>query len=408
MRAGVIEREIDLGEGIGLPVTVLAAQEPRGLLIWLPSERGVRSGMTSVAAQIAARTGYEVWVADPFTGWLLPASVASLGEIPASALARVVDHALSEHETVFLMAHDRGSGLALRTARAWQAGHPGDRGLHGLVLLTPNLFQHTPRVGKDGVFEPVARSTNLPVFVMQPALSPTALRLSEISETLGIGGARVYQRLLPAVRDRFFFRPDATADERALAETLPELVGQALALLATESLPDSPATEVAVEAEDQAADERQQLTVYRGTNADDPPPLVLKDLAGKTRDLESLRGQVVLLNFWASWCPPCLHEMPSMQRIHDRYQPQGFTVAAVNLGEAPERIQPFLDDLKIDFPVWLDPENVSARSWQVFAYPTSFLLDRAGHIRYAIAGGIDWETPEATARIEELLSESTP
>lgn len=406
--ASPLEREIDLGEGIGLPVSVYPTAQARGVLLWLPSERGVHSGMHLVAAEMAERTGYSLWIADPFAAWLLPASADSLKTMAPEPLARVIDQALAEFPVVYLLAHDRGSGLALRLALAWQLANPGATGASGIVLITPNLYRQTPVVGQPGVLEPVARATNLPVFAMQPALSPTALRFSEVVAALSAGGARVYRQLLPEVRDRFFFRPDATAAEQAMTERLPGLVAQALDLLEGESVPEQAAALPVVEPGDETPDARQRLTPYQGENADDPPALALEDLQGERRDLADLRGQVVLLNFWASWCPPCLHEMPSMQRIYDRYRDRGFTIAAVNLGESPERIRPFLEDLDIGFPIWLDPENRSARRWQVFAYPTSFLISRTGTIRYAIAGGIDWESPEAVSRIEQLLEEAGP
>jgi len=400
--------EVSLEGGIDVPVEVFRADDPELVLLWLPSERGVNDGMRRIAQALAWYEGIAVWLADPFAGWLLPATRSTLDEIDPDILAGLLDQIMmAEGKRVVLLSHDRGSKLALRTARSWQAENPGDARLAGAVLITPNVYARTPDVGEAGQFAAIAHETNFSVFVMQPTLSPAALWVRDVAATLGEGGARVFGRLLYDVRDRFFFRPDATEDEQAKAAELPALVRQAARLLLTEPTPSGPSAEHRI-ARDADRDIGAALGPYRGDNADNPPPLVLTDTEGVTRDLADLKGQVVLLNFWASWCPPCLHEMPSMERVMHRYADQGFAIAAVNLGEPEARIRQFVQELDITFPVWLDPENESARRWRVFAFPTSFLIDRRGHIRYAIAGGIEWDEPRPIALIEKLLAEPAP
>lgn len=152
-----------------------------------------------------------------------------------------------------------------------------------------------------------------------------------------------------------------------------------------------------------SATHANELKPYTGGET---PALALPDLAGKHQDLARLRGRVVLINFWASWCPPCVHEMPSMQRLAHRWRDKPFALVAVNMGEDAKTVRAFVDKLKLDFPIWLDRDGAALKRWKVFAFPTSFVLDRHGRIRYALYGALDWETPETMAKIAALFAEN--
>lgn len=106
-------------------------------------------------------------------------------------------------------------------------------------------------------------------------------------------------------------------------------------------------------------------------------------LEGEPVALEDLRGQVVLINFWATWCTPCKEEMPDFQRVYERFNPRGFTVLAVNFLEKPEQIEPFVEEYGLDFPIALDQEAEINDRYRVIAYPTSFIVDGNGVIIYA-------------------------
>jgi cytochrome c biogenesis protein CcmG/thiol:disulfide interchange protein DsbE len=110
------------------------------------------------------------------------------------------------------------------------------------------------------------------------------------------------------------------------------------------------------------------------------PDFTLSSLAGQPVKLSALKGQVVLINFWATWCGPCKEEMPAIQQAYDARKGQGFTVLAVNLNEPAGDVQGYINNLKLNFPVLLDAGDAVSTLYRVRGYPTSFFIDRNGTV----------------------------
>ena len=134
------------------------------------------------------------------------------------------------------------------------------------------------------------------------------------------------------------------------------------------------------------------------------PPIDLLTIDGTPLSLQQLRGKVVLVNFWATWCEPCITEMPSLQRLRDQLAPSGFEVLAVNYQEGPARIGAFMQKMNLTLPVVRDTDGSVARSWRARVFPASYLVDRAGNIRHSMSGGADWTSPPLVSTIQTLLS----
>jgi peroxiredoxin len=134
-----------------------------------------------------------------------------------------------------------------------------------------------------------------------------------------------------------------------------------------------------------------------------PPPLELRDTAGKVHRLADYRGQVVLVNFWATWCEPCRDEMPSMQKLRERLAGKPFAILAVNHGESAAQVDAFLKKLPLEFTVLLDPFNEVTRVWKPRILPASYLIGRDGRLRYTVVGEFDWTGDAAAAAIRRLL-----
>ena len=148
-----------------------------------------------------------------------------------------------------------------------------------------------------------------------------------------------------------------------------------------------------------------QAAGFEARDATPAPELKAQDLAGVTKTLADYRGKVVLLNFWASWCPPCLREMPSMERLRVKMAGRPLTIVALNSAENPKEVNAYLSKMKLGFPILLDPDGSNTQRWKVFALPTTFLLDASGRIRYVLTGPTEWDEGEALEKIEALLAE---
>lgn len=133
------------------------------------------------------------------------------------------------------------------------------------------------------------------------------------------------------------------------------------------------------------------------------PPLQALDLQGKVWRLADLRGRAVVLNFWATWCPPCRAEMPSLQQLAEIYGPEQLVVLAVNVGESVRRINQFVQASGLSVPVLLDPRSEIAQAWGADALPTTVLIDGKGRPRQRVRGEVDWTSREAAALVEPLL-----
>lgn len=119
------------------------------------------------------------------------------------------------------------------------------------------------------------------------------------------------------------------------------------------------------------------------------PELTLTDTQGVSRSLADYRGQVVLVNLWATWCPPCKEEMPTLQAFYEKYEKNGFMIIAVNDGDPTADVLQFVKDYKLTFPVWLDPTYIATeRAFKTLNLPSSFVIDRNGTVRLMWVGGI--------------------
>ena len=116
------------------------------------------------------------------------------------------------------------------------------------------------------------------------------------------------------------------------------------------------------------------------------PAIRLTDLAGSTVSLADHKGDVILLNTWATWCPPCRREMPDLETFFRTHAEEGFVLLGVNVGEEMKTVVQFVDTFHLTFPIWLDPEESTLRSLNSFSLPYSIVIDRDGIVRYAWSG----------------------
>lgn len=389
---------------VDIPIDVHPANGTH-LAIWFPSEAGPQTIDASIATQLA-NLGIEVWRVDLVDANFLPTVASSLEKIPAMQISALMTHAQQSRDkkTLFITT-GRGAIPVLRGLHHWQFNGGDISTLTGVVLLSPKFFVETPDPGLAGELMPIVSATNLPVFVIQPSQSPWYWKLKTTLAALESGGSDVYVRIIKNARDRYYFRPDATDSEKKLTTQLALLLKQAATMLDAIPPVDRPVSALAeVPSPVKEGKKDRQLTAYKGDPK--PPALILPDINGKRLDLVDLKGQVVLINFWASWCPPCVHEMPSMQRLKEKMASKPFVILAVNMAEDNRTVEQFLKTkVNVDFPILFDYDGEALHTWQVFAFPTSFVIDKAGKIRYALFGGIDWDDNTIVDKLSTLAKE---
>jgi thiol-disulfide isomerase/thioredoxin len=147
--------------------------------------------------------------------------------------------------------------------------------------------------------------------------------------------------------------------------------------------------------------ERLGLTVF--PEPQPIPPVELAALDGTLRPLADLEGKYVFLNFWATWCPPCREEMPSIQRMSDQLSGADFAVYAVSVGETKATVEGFLKSNPYTFPIVLDPDGRTSAVFAGRGIPTTYILDRKGRAIAGVVGGRPWDTEEALSILKSLM-----
>ena len=132
------------------------------------------------------------------------------------------------------------------------------------------------------------------------------------------------------------------------------------------------------------------------------PALVLQDLQGKKHDLKDYKGQVVLVQFRATYCGPCRKEMPSMNKMMKKMADVPFKILAVDMGESKEEVDQFVSEVKPEFTILMDEDGNSINDWRVFAAPSNFIIDPEGNIRYTLFGGVEWDSDELIGKLKEV------
>lgn len=132
------------------------------------------------------------------------------------------------------------------------------------------------------------------------------------------------------------------------------------------------------------------------------PEFILQDIHGKQHALSDYSGKIVVINFWASWCPPCVAEMPSLQRAADQLKPHKIPVLGIGAGENRDSVMRFLRSTKISFPLLLDSQSEVMLAWSVPSLPTTIVINQEGEMTLLAVGERVWDSPEILQQIISL------
>lgn len=394
-----LERSVTDQNGNDIEIEVAEAEGDL-LTIWLVDHDEPRPLFDSLLHQVN-QAGIEVWRVDLLQSYFLPRSsetVRTLDGVGVMAVLNAAHRHSNKH--VLLVSYDRMPLPLLRGVNHWQTGHPDSR-LLGAILLYPNLFGPPPVAGEAPELDPILAATNLPLVIYQPAMGSQRWRLNSVMSSLWQAGSPAYVYLVPEVRDWFIMgEGEYTEEDRQAVARLPAQIRLLARLLEHHPKPTS-----AIPLPKDSVPAGTIHTLVRDNERKQAPEVSLSDSQGRHLNTRSLHGKVILLNFWATWCPPCVEEIPSLNRLKTHYEGRDLRIVSVDYRETEQEMQAFLKDIPVDFPVLMDRDGLTSLAWQVFSFPSSFIIDRQGRIRYSANRAINWDNQEVVQVIDALLAE---
>jgi len=149
------------------------------------------------------------------------------------------------------------------------------------------------------------------------------------------------------------------------------------------------------------------MLIIKAPKAGIPLEIRLNDMHGKTVSLSDFRGKIVFLNFWTTWCPTCRIEMPSMEKLHQKFKDGDFALVTINLQESASRVKEFFKEFKLTFTALLDADGEVGIMFGINQIPTTYILDKQGRIIGKALGPRDWDSRESTALFEHLTGRQT-
>ena len=380
-----------------ISVTRFAA-EGEYLMIWLAPEYGFREAHRALAAQMPAQH-IEVWQSDISESLFLPLGTTSIKQLDGNYVADLIEKAHAETGKKIVVAGDSyGAMSALRGARQWQKRDRDGSYLVGAVLFTPYSYAYLPALGLSPEYLPIVEATNIPLLIYQAQDSAIVSQFEVLLEKLRKHDSPVYTQKVSGVMS-LFYEEEPTAAMRAGARQVARTIRQVLPLLTRYELPRQP---VALSA---GADSKTGVDIYlkdfKGQSK--PPAIDLPDISGNRLQRMNFAGTLNVLNFWANWCPTCIEEIPSLNRLKQQMEGRPFELISINYAEEKSTVLEFMRRIEIDFPVLLDTSGEHAKSWKVISYPSTFVIDMQGNIRYGVNAAIEWDSPELLRQLEVLM-----
>ena len=392
---------LDSGEEVTVnvfPATFEESDKP--LLIWFTESYASRKPFKHLISQLND-LGYDFWQVDLLESYFIertPNNVRSLnGEGVAAVLKHASEQARQQGKQFVPISTGRMSLVLLRGSRLWQLDSNPENGIGDLkqvVTFFPNVFDAPKKAGDAPTLFPIVSATSLPITIVQPTQGTYKWKLPEIVNALELSESQVTIGSVPNVRDWYFLRREPTDIEQQAGEQVPEFLEVLLkAGQVKEKTAFKPVQKLITK--EATVSVKGLVPIAKRT----APNFELTDVAGKAINLQDKRGKVILLNFWASWCPPCVKEIPSMNRLAESFDADKFEIVSVNFKESPETITAFLKSVKVDFPVLIDLDGRVSDSYEIFAFPSSFIIDAKGEMRYSVNTAIEWDEPQ----VKELL-----
>ena len=369
------------------------------LLLWIAPDPGFLEAHMEMAQRLAKKN-IEVWQVDLLEALFLPRGSSSMRRLTGRYVADLLR--LAHRQTgkkIVLVGDLYGAIPVLRGARAWQLSTPPDPYLAGAILISPSLYRSIPPLGKDPEYLPIVDATNIPILIFQSGNNGNRWQIQNLVTALQKSGSNIYVEIMTDVTG-IFFDPERSAANRAYFERLPQKFKNAITLLAGSGTPLT-ARQIRPDPDTVDTGIDSFLKPYTGKIA--ASPIEFKDVKGKSYAISQFNSKLSLINFWATWCPPCVKEIPSLNRLRALMPQENFQLISINYAEGAEVVAEFMEKVAVDFPVLIDEDGSLSAKWKVLAFPSTFVIGPDGNIRYGVNAAIEWDDPDVVQKLRTLL-----
>jgi thiol-disulfide isomerase/thioredoxin len=380
------------------------------LIVWLAPGYGIHRRSTQTARRLADN-GIEVWQIDLAEALFLPHSTDQMRAFTGQYIADLIDiaHAQTKKKIV-LAARSYGAIPLLRGARIWQSrqgmnssttqtGAANKSYLTGALLFSPDLYTTIPTLGLEPEYLPITSASNIPIIIFQDGNRGNRGYVDRLINSLMKGGSKPLLKIFPGVTG-LFFNQDEALQTLAVLEKLPAEIQIGIKYLESMPSPLQPAPmKGTFKPVGSGLDSR--LKVFKGNFP--PLPIDLKDSNGASYQKKDYRGQVTVVNFWASWCSPCVKEIPSLNRLRAQLHDIPFELISINYAESAQTILEFMKQVAVKYPVLLDTTGQVSVKWNVITFPSTFVIGPDGKIHYGVNAAIHWDNPNVVSALRQLF-----
>ena len=368
------------------------------LVIWIASGYGLHERSIQTAHQLAS-IGIEVWQIDLAEALFLPHSTDQIRSLNGQYVADLIHSAYRvTGKKIILCSQSYGAIPLLRGARIWQSSRPKSDYLNGAILFSPDLYTTIPPLGLEPEYLPIVAATNIPIVILQEGKRPNRWHVDKLVQSLNKGGSKVQLNILEGVSG-LFFEDDKSPETTRIYSKLAHEMSSAIKWLESTPTPRLKAP-MAKLFKPKGSGIDSKLKIFKGNFG--PIPINLPDISGKVQLRDNYQNKITIVNFWASWCSPCVQEIPSLNRLRDKMTDLPLELISINYAEDAQTIKEFMHKVDVRYPVLLDSTGLVASNWKVIAFPSTYIMGADGKIHYAVNAAIEWDTPEVVNSLMKL------
>lgn len=393
------ENEITVPVSSGDEITVETfPAKGKYLILWLAPEYGIRGGHRSLA-RLLTHENIEVWQANIAESLFMPQGTASLKKLNGTRVAELIHYAHKTSGKKIIVLGDSYASLSvLRGVHQWQQKKQLKPYLIGAILFSPYTYSSIPPLGQLPEYMPIVSATNIPLMIYQAKRGGTYSQFKTLVSKLEQHGSPIYTRFLPNIMS-LFYEEKPTKQMIEQVKPITSNIKKIIRVLETHPVPEKP---IALKKQKKI---KSGIDIYLKKYNGDISPLAIKleDAHGNLVVKNNYKGQITVINFWATWCPPCVQEIPSLNRLKNKMKGLPFELISINYAEERKTILKFMEKINVEFPVLLDKDGDFAKKWNVITYPSTFIIDKEGKIKYGVNAAIEWDNPEFIKKIKSLL-----